>query len=61
MNYKDANSSCWTALSPEKKKYELFLRQKELLSTFVGCYFTPVLYSVFQSLRETLKTLFRRI
>ena len=36
MNYQDADSSRWTSLSPEEKKYELFLRQKELLATFLS-------------------------
>ena len=36
MNYKDADSSRWASLSPEEKKHELFLRQKELLATFLS-------------------------
>ena len=36
MNYKDADSSRWASLSPEEKNYELFLRQKELLATFLS-------------------------
>ena len=36
MNYKDADSSRWASLSSEEKKYELFLRQKELLATFLS-------------------------
>lgn len=36
MNYKGTDSSRWALLSPVKKKYELFLRQKELLATFLS-------------------------
>ena len=36
MNYKDAESSRWASLTPEEKKYELLLRQKELLATFLS-------------------------
>ena len=36
MNYQDADSSRWASLSPEEKNYELFLRQKELLATFLS-------------------------
>ena len=36
MNYKGTDSSRWALLSPEEKKYELFLQQKELLATFLS-------------------------
>lgn len=36
MNFKEAESSRWISLTPEEKKRELFLRQKDLLDTFLS-------------------------
>lgn len=36
MNPKEAESSQWSSLTPEEKKRELFLRQKDLLDTFLS-------------------------
>lgn len=36
MNSKNIDTSHWSSLTPEEKKRELFLRQKELLDTFLA-------------------------
>lgn len=36
MNNQNIDSSHWASLTPEEKKRELFLRQKDLLDTFLA-------------------------
>ena len=36
MNSKNIDTSRWASLTPAEKKRELFLRQKELLDTFLS-------------------------